>query len=194
MIPSIEIGLTGGVGLRVRTAAILLIASTACAQGPTPPPLVAHETASEAMSPDPVSPNRVSTENTGTLQSPLEIPPLPKGKATLLGGTIASVDHVRDRLVLQIFGGGNTSVLFDERTRVFRDGRTASTDDLKSGLRAYVDTTLDGTKIFAKNIRVVPSAPAGQSSGQIVAFEWPRAGLPLNFQPQHHIEQQVAQS
>jgi hypothetical protein len=95
---------------------------------------------------------------------------MPGGKTTLLGGTIQRVDHVRDRLVLQVFGGGRTAVLFDERTNVFRDGKGASLDDLKNGERAYVDTTLDGTAIFARNIRIAAQGPTGQSSGQIVDF------------------------
>jgi hypothetical protein len=33
-----------------------------------------------------------------------------------------------------------------------------------------VDTTLDGTQIFARNIRVVAQLPTGQSSGQIVDY------------------------
>jgi hypothetical protein len=98
------------------------------------------------------------------------VPPLPAGKATLLGGTIQRVDPIRDRLVLKVFGGSRTAVLFDERTRVFRDGKGASLDDLKNGERAYVDTTLDGTDIFARNIRISEQAPTGQSSGQIVDF------------------------
>ena len=33
-----------------------------------------------------------------------------------------------------------------------------------------MDTTLDGTQIFARNIRVVAQLPTGQSSGQIVDY------------------------
>ena len=80
------------------------------------------------------------------------------------------VDHVRDRMMLDVFGGGHTVVLFDERTRVFREGKQGSLDELKNGERAYVDTTLDGTATFARNIRVVPDWPTGQGDGQIVDF------------------------
>lgn len=98
------------------------------------------------------------------------IPPMPGGKVTLLGGTIQKVDHIRDRLTLQVFGGGRTAVLFDERTRVFVDGRGGTLDDLKDGERTYVDTTLDGTQIFARSIRIARKMPTGQSSGQIVDY------------------------
>jgi len=96
---------------------------------------------------------------------------MPDGKVTLLGGTIQKVDHIRDRLLLQVFGGGRTAVLFDERTNISREGKSGSLDDLKTGERAYVDTMLDGTAIFARNIRIAGQVPQGQSSGQIVAFQ-----------------------
>jgi hypothetical protein len=99
------------------------------------------------------------------------IPPLPAGKVTLLGGTIQKVDHIRDRLTLEVFGGGRMAVLFDERTRVFLDGKSATLDDLKNGERTYVDTTLDGTQIFARSIRIAGKLPTGQSSGQIVDYQ-----------------------
>jgi hypothetical protein len=137
----------------------------AYAQDPTSSaPLVANNATHETRSANAVSPRKG-----GALTLP-EVPPLPAGKATLLGGTIQSVDHVRDRLVLKVFGGSRTGVLFDERTRVFRDGKGVSLDDLKNGERAYMDTTLDGTDIFARNIRIAAQAPTGQSSGQIVDF------------------------
>jgi hypothetical protein len=119
---------------------------------------------SSTVSPGDIEPVRPLPAN------PAGIPPLPGGKVTLLGGTIQKVDHIRDRLTLQVFGGDRTAVLFDERTRVFRDGKSATLDDLKNGERAYVDTTLDGTQIFARNIRVVAQLPTGQSSGQIVDY------------------------
>lgn len=127
-------------------------------------PLVANNATHETPSANAVSPGK------GPALTLPEVPPLPAGKATLLGGTIQSVDYVRDRLVLKVFGGSRTAVLFDERTRVFRDGKGASLDALKNGERAYVDTTLDGTDIFARNIRIAAQAPTGQSSGQIVDF------------------------
>ena len=111
-----------------------------------------------------------------------DMPPLPAGKATLVGGTISAVDHLRDRMVLQIFGGGRTVITFDERTRVSRDGNTAAPDDLKNGDRVYVDTVLDGTRIFARNIRIGGQGSTGQSNGQIVNFDPARGELTLRDQ------------
>ena len=132
------------------------------------PALVANKAVTAPVSPNPSTPNSVTP--TAARKLPPEIPPLPEGKATLVGGVITNVDHVRDRVTLQVFGGKRTMVLFDERTRIIRDGKIANTDDLKNGQRAYIDTTLDGTAIFAKNIRVVDGLPSSQSSGQVVAF------------------------
>jgi hypothetical protein len=136
--------------------------------------LVANRAPDAANSVNALSSNTVSPGDIEPVRplpaNPAGIPPLPGGKVTLLGGTIQKVDHIRDRLTLQVFGGNRTAVLFDERTRVFRDGKSATLDDLKNGERAYVDTTLDGTQIFARNIRVVAQLPTGQSSGQIVDF------------------------
>jgi len=136
--------------------------------------LVANRAPDAANSVNALSSNTVSPGDIEPVRplpaNPAGIPPLPGGKVTLLGGTIQKVDHIRDRLTLQVFGGNRTAVLFDERTRVFRDGKSATLDDLKNGERAYVDTTLDGTQIFARSIRVVAQLPTGQSSGQIVDY------------------------
>jgi len=151
--------------------ALVILLGVACAQSPaSSPPLVA-ETGTNDGTINTVSPNSIIPGDAGSARPRLEIPPLPSGKTTLIGGTIQKVDHVRDRLILQAFGGKRTAVLFDERTRVYRDGKTTSVDDLKNGERAYVDTALDGVDIFARNIRISAGGPTGQSSGQIVAFQ-----------------------
>ena len=159
--------------IRVLTG-MAILASLACAQSATPASQLLANRTPDASSVNAVSSNAVSPGDIEPLRPlanpPTGIPALPGGKVTLLGGTIQKIDHIRDRLTLQIFGGGRTAVLFDERTRVFRDGKSATLDDLKNGERAYVDTTLDGTQIFARNIRIAVQGPTGQSSGQIVDF------------------------
>src|SRR5882672_9033575 len=45
--------------------------------------------------------------------------PQARGKSTLIGGTIESLDHVRDRFVVRAFGGRNIAIIFDNRTRVY---------------------------------------------------------------------------
>ncbi|MGB0040592.1 MAG: hypothetical protein WA618_16890 [Terriglobales bacterium] len=132
---------------------------------------------SPSPSPNPVTPNNVVLSNQDMRAVP-DLPPQPKGKTTLMGGEIRTVDHVRDRIILDIFGGGHLTVLFDDRTHVFSADRPGSLDDLKDGERAYVDTTLDGKDIFARNIRVLPVA-SGQGNGQIVDYDASRRELIL---------------
>lgn len=156
-------------------SSVAILTSLVCAQSAAPASqLVANRAPDAANSVNALSSDTVSPGDIEPVRplpaNPAGIPPLPGGKVTLLGGTIQKVDHIRDRLTLQVFGGNRTAVLFDERTRVFRDGKSATLDDLKNGERAYVDTTLDGTQIFARNIRVVAQLPTGQSSGQIVDY------------------------
>lgn len=129
------------------------------------------KTSSEVTDVNLVSPGSVNPEQVGSVPALPGMPPLPTGKVTLIGGTIHSIDPVRDQMVVQIFAGHRMTVLFDERTRMYRDGKAASPADLKKGERAYMDTTLDGKDIFARSIRVASASPSGQSSGQIVAFD-----------------------
>lgn len=97
-----------------------------------------------------------------------ELPSLPHNKATLIGGTLERLDRVRDEATLRIFGGGRMNVLFDPRTHVYRGQKEVNITDLKQGERIYVDTILDGNKIFAKNIRLRPEAASGQSQGIVL--------------------------
>ncbi len=146
----------------------LILVGLACAQN-SPSLLISDRALGNSASSSPLTPTASPTRGSGVLPAP-DLPKLPGGKVTLLGGTIQSIDHVRDRLVLHVFQGGRMPVLFDERTRVFRDGKAVSLDNLQDGERAYVDTTLDGTQIFARSIRIAGHGLAGQSSGQIVDF------------------------
>lgn len=99
-----------------------------------------------------------------------DLPSLPKGKATLVGGTIQKLDRVQDRLTLQVFGGDKLKVLFDTRTRIYQDGLLASVADLRQGDRVYVDTMLDGSAVFARNISIRKSASLGESHGVILRY------------------------
>jgi hypothetical protein len=102
--------------------------------------------------------------------------PQPKGKATLIGGTILKVDRVRDQMTLNVFGGGKTKILFDTRTHIYRDGVLTSAADLQNGARVYVDTVLAGVDIFAQTIRLRTQYAAGQGSGQVASYD-ARAGV-----------------
>ncbi len=102
----------------------------------------------------------------------LEPPPLPKGKPTLIGGTATSVDQVRYRLTIAPFGGGPKVKLFmDERSHIFRDGTETTVLAIHKGDRVYADTMLDGSKVFAKNVRVVTEPGIAEVRGQVVATD-----------------------
>ena len=101
----------------------------------------------------------------------LETPPLPKGKPTLIGGTAVHVDHVRNRLTVQPFGGGMKIKLFvDERSHIYRNGTETTVLGIRKGDRVYADTMLDGSRVFAKNIRVLTEAGLAEVRGQVIAL------------------------
>ena len=107
-----------------------------------------------------------------------DLPPLPRGKATLIGGTVEKLDPVRDQLMVRPFGGGKMiKIRFDARTHVYRDGEGASAADLKPGDRVYIDTLLDGTAIFARSIRFNMHTPEGESQGAVVAYRADKSEL-----------------
>src|ERR1035437_1775166 len=58
------------------------------------------------------------------------LPPPPRGRSTVEGGTIRSVDPVRDQLTLNVYGTKPMKILFDERTQVYRDGVKTPLSDL----------------------------------------------------------------
>lgn len=99
-----------------------------------------------------------------------DIPPPPKGNATVIGGAIRSLDRVRDQITLYVFGGRDMRILFDERTQVYRDGQRASLRDLRNGDRVSVETMLDGTAVFARSIRMLTQSLEGECSGQVVGY------------------------
>ncbi|MGD0181293.1 MAG: hypothetical protein ABSC15_15885, partial [Terriglobales bacterium] len=100
-----------------------------------------------------------------------DLPAIPKGKSTVVGGAIRDVDGVRDQLTLNIFGARPMKVLFDERTQVYRDGLKASLRDLRAGEHVSVETMLDGTTIFARSIHMLSQLPEGQCQGQVLSYD-----------------------
>jgi hypothetical protein len=100
----------------------------------------------------------------------LGVPPLPKGKTTLVGGRITHIDGVHNRLSVKVFDGGKWNIAFDERTHFYRDGAETTFANMKKGDRVYVDTMLDGHEIFARNVHVVTHTGPASASGQVMAF------------------------
>ncbi len=100
----------------------------------------------------------------------LEPPPLPKTKPTLIGGTAARIDHVRNQLTVQPFGGGQKVKMFiDERTHIYRNGQETTVLGIRKGDRVYADTMLDGSRVFAKNVRVETQTGSAEVRGQVTA-------------------------
>jgi hypothetical protein len=106
-----------------------------------------------------------------------DLPQLPASKPTLVGGTIEKLDRVQDQLTVHVFGGDKMKILFDARTRIYRDGASVSVADLRQGDRVYVDTILNGDTIFARNIHLHNTAPVGETQGVIVAFQRDKGDL-----------------
>jgi hypothetical protein len=100
----------------------------------------------------------------------LDPAPMPRSTTTLVGGIITGVDRMRNRLTVQVFGGGHWKVNFDERTHIFHNGAETTQLALKKGERVYVDTQLDNNEhaIFARNIRVGVAAPPADADGQVM--------------------------
>lgn len=101
----------------------------------------------------------------------VDIPAPPKGKSTIEGGAIRSVDHVRDQFLLDVYGQKPMKVLYDARTQVFRDGKPIPLRDLGPAQHASVQTTLDGAQIFAITVHILGEAPEGDFQGRVVSFD-----------------------
>jgi hypothetical protein len=106
-----------------------------------------------------------------------DLPSLSHTRASLVGGTIRKVDHVRDQITVQIFGSGKMKILYDPRTKILQGTELAAPSALQVGDRVYVDTVLDGTSIFARNIRLVSAAMGGRSEGVVVSYQADRGEL-----------------
>jgi hypothetical protein len=99
-----------------------------------------------------------------------DLPPVPRAKAALIGGTVERLDRVRDQVTVRIFGGGRMNILFDPRTRVYRGKEQATVADLHEGERIYLDTILDGDAVFARSIRVKTVQAVGESQGVVLKY------------------------
>jgi len=112
------------------------------------------------------------------VKSASNLPPvmqLPAGSSTVVGGEIQLVDPVRDQLTLNAAGTRPMKILFDERTRVFRDGAKISVLDLRRSEHASIQTMLDGGKVFAVSIHILSKFVDNAYEGRVVNYD-PRSG------------------
>jgi hypothetical protein len=150
-----------------RLIAVLAFASLTFAQTPQSPAT------------NPQKPNPEAEKERSGYDPLLDLPPLPQGKLTLVGGTVSKIDPISNRLELRDFGGGKTNIVFDMRTKILRNGAPAAAKDIQPGNRVYVDTMLKGDQVFAKTIRLETSANQGDARGQVVALDTERGILKL---------------
>lgn len=119
------------------------------------------------------------TTETSSPDPLLDVPPLPSTRVTLVGGTVDEVDRVRNHLTVQVFGGKRMKMFFDERTHIYRDGTETTQLGIRKGDRVYVDTQLDGARVFARNIRVESTAGPADARGQVLSFDRSRETMAL---------------
>ena len=123
---------------------------------------------------EPIKPDTAKAEDASIMVDPAsllpDLPPLPRANATLVGGTLERLDRVRDQLTVRVFGGGQVKALFDPRTHVYRGTKEVTIADLHQGERVYLDTILDGTNVFARNIRLKAEAAVGESQGVVLGY------------------------
>jgi hypothetical protein len=113
----------------------------------------------------------------------LDLPPLsPDAKPTLVGGTVRELDRVRNRLTVDVFGGGRMQVNFDDRTQIHRDGVEVTQLGIRKGDRIYLDTILHERKVFAKNIHVQTEIQPADTRGQLLSYNRRRGVMTVRDQ------------
>ena len=180
---------TGRTLLMTVAIPMALFAGLSLAQAPKDPPpseMVSPASASaEPVQPAPVERGEpaITEIDSGISVDPASLlpalPAIPQKNSTLVGGTLEKLDRVRDRVTVRVFGGGRTTAFIDPRTRVFRGTKEVTIADLREGQRVYLDTILDGSTIFAKNIRLDAVAALGESRGVIVKYGEDRGELSI---------------
>jgi hypothetical protein len=144
-----------------RFLVVAILSSVALAQG-------SSSSAGSKSAQDPSDPSTLMQES--VLTGLPDLPPMPRGKSTVIGGAIRAVDDVRDQFTLNVFGGRTLKILFDERTQVYRDGQKAPLRLLRTGDHVSVETVLDGTTVFARSVHMLSQLPEGECQGQVVNY------------------------
>jgi hypothetical protein len=114
------------------------------------------------------------------------LPPPPGGVSTILGGEIRSVNPVLDQFSLHIYGERPMKILYNARTRVYRNGKPISVFDLEPEDHASVQTVLDGSNVYAISIHILSQAPEGDCRGLVLSYNHLNGELAVdsNLSPQ----------
>ena len=172
-------------GSLMKFAFVVLASGLACAQTTTrtaASEMVSPGSGSSSITIEPAAPKDAESESEIVADPASLLPdpaPVPRAKASLIGGTIQKLDRVRDQITLSVFGGGHMKVMFDPRTHIYSKGAEATTADLREGERISMDTILDGSTVFARSIRVKSGAAVGESQGVVVKYRADRGELTL---------------
>lgn len=148
-----------------RLLTVVVLSSVACFSSPWAGAQADQNTKVQAM----LASDTV-TGGPSTVSALPPLPTVPRGRSTVIGGVVRSVDPVRDQMTLNVFGGRSMKILFDERTQVYRDGKKSPVESLRPGDHASVETILDGTDVFAESVHMLSSAPQGQCQGQVLSY------------------------
>jgi len=111
-----------------------------------------------------------------------DLPRLKESRASLIGGTLDSIDRLRSRFVVRPFGQGKVTIAFDPRTQFVRGAEVAASQDMHRGDRVYVETVLDGTAVFAKTVHLPKDAAQGTTFGQIIGYDAAQGSLTIRDQ------------
>jgi len=163
----------------LRIIGLLALAGGANAQTQSafPPsnPVSANATSSNAISSntaDRAAATAPVEKRTQSYDPLLDLPPLPQNKVSLMGGTVVQVDGVLNRITVLPFGSKHQfNLAFDVRSQIERDGKPATVQDIRPGVRVYIDSMLDGTRVFAKTINIRTSGSSGNGHGQILGYD-----------------------
>jgi hypothetical protein len=127
-----------------------------------------------------IEPAIVEQQHAAKRDAALDLPPLPDRQASLIGGTVAMLDPVHDRMVVRAFGGKDVTVDFDVRTHILRGFTQVSEREIRAGGRVYVDTILNNGRIFAKTIRLDVDPGSGEVKGQVISYDGSKDRLRVN--------------
>jgi hypothetical protein len=164
-------------------ATLTLLGTMAVAQPSVSQTSVSQTPVSQTPMSQSTGENGAPVAETSALHS--ELPPVPGGKSTVMGGEIRDVDPVRDQFTLKVFGGRSIKVYFDDRTQIYRNGTKISVTELHPDEHASVETKLDGKAIFAVRIHMVSLVSEDEFRGRVTSYNAKSGKLTVDTNPAH---------